>query len=537
MGTGIICLNPITIVIPMKIVLKRVIRIVVLTSAFMSVFALETHAAPPVFNLADLDGTNGFMINGLNVGDQSGFCVSPAGDLNGDGTADFLISSPFAVGAADPWDPVQGQSYVVFGTSGSWPATFDLSTLDGTNGFAINGVLYGSTSGNPLSAIGDFNGDGIDDILIRSATPKGFSAGQCYVLFGSSASWPAVISLSDLDGTTGFAINGANADDHIGFSFAAAGDFNGDGIKDIVIGAPDGNLGAGLAYVLFGSATPWPVYFYLETLDGTNGFAINGINAGDFSGFSVSGAADFNGDIIEDIIIGAPGANTLTGESYVVFGGVGPWAASFNLVDLDGTNGFVITGINTGDESGHSVTALGDMNGDSIGDFLIGSHGFGSNKGQSYIVFGSAMPWLSSTNLASLDGFSGFAITGVNAGDDSGLVVGRVGDFNGDSLDDFLIGAPGANSNTGQSYMVYGSSAGWVTPINLSGLDGTNGFAINGIVAGDNSGFSLHGIGDINGDSNTDIIIGAKNAIGDTGQSYVLFGGFVPERIELKKRQ
>lgn len=297
---------------------------------------------PPSLELVELDGNNGVAIKGIAADDWSGWSVSGAGDVNGDGLDDLLIGTPFATP-----DGIYhaGQSYVVFGRDDGFPATLELSELDGTNGFIINGIAERDYSGESVSGAGDVNGDGVDDLIIGApaADPNGIlDAGQSYVVFGRQSGFPASLELSDLDGSNGFAINGIGSVDVAGGSVSDAGDVNGDGLDDLLIGARVANpdvYPSGQTYVVFGSMEGFPASFELADLDGINGFTINGIAERDYSGESVSGAGDVNGDGLDDLVIGAPGADPngdYSGQSYVVFGiGTVPTAADLVVMLSD----------------------------------------------------------------------------------------------------------------------------------------------------------------------------------------------------------
>ncbi|MEH2245130.1 beta strand repeat-containing protein [Nostoc sp.] len=342
-------------------------------------------------------------------------------------------------------------------------------------------------------------------------------------------------NLSDLNGSNGFLINGFDGDS--GYRVSNAGDINNDGIDDLIIEAPyaspSGNDRAGRSYVVFGGANVGSSgIFNLSDLNGTNGFAINGIAGNDYSGRSVSYGGDINNDGVDDLIIGAPFASRNSigqnGESYVVFGGTNVGSSgSLNLSNLNGTNGFTITGIGQTDTIGWSVSNAGDINNDGVDDLIIGGYG------KSYVVFGKTNVGSGGTlKPSSLDGSNGFTITSI--GDFDSWSVSNAGDINSDGVDDLIIGAyrasPNGKENAGQSYVVFGgTNVGSGGILNVSSLNGTNGFAINGIAAGNESGWSVSNGGDINNDGIDDLIIGADrapaNGVFQAGQTYVVFGG------------
>ena len=268
--------------------------------------------------------------------------------------------------------------------------------------------------------------------------------------------------------------------------------------------------------------TSFPASIDLGTLTPAMGFTLNGV-AGSYSGRSVSGAGDINGDGVADLIIGAYGANSQAGASYVVFGkpGIGS-TGSLPLSSLNGANGFVLPGV-ASSESGYSVSGAGDVNVDGVADLIIGAPYTNSQAGANYVVFGKSGIGTGSLPLLSLNGANGFVLPGV-ASSQSGISVSGVGDINGDGVADLIIGARSANSGAGASYVVFGKPGlGSTGSLPLSSLNGANGFVLPG-VASSESGFSVSGAGDINGDGVADLIIGAYGANSQAGASYVVFG-------------
>jgi hypothetical protein len=518
---------------------SRVAPLIALSLSGLTTPALGQQA---VVELSDLDGSNGFVINGVLPHDQSGTSVSAAGDANGDGFDDLLIgaSNAYSVSSLD-----SGASYVVFGTSrvGASGAV-ELSALDGNNGFLLNNSQGSVKSlGGSVSTAGDVNGDGINDLLIGADVMNPNGAG--YVVFGASeVGASGAVELSELSGSNGFALNGVGSGDTSSISVSVAGDVNGDGVDDVLINTQYTNeLGDfmfsvyGASYVVFGaSGVGVSGTVELSALDGNNGFVLN---RADDDIYSISAVGDINDDSFDDLLIET--VSGFSAVSYVVFGSRGIGSSSPpELSALDGSNGFVLNGA-TGVINGKSVSTVGDVNGDGVDDLLIGisrANPNGSDSGASYVIFGDSGVGSGGTlELSALDGSNGFAINGVAADDFSGSAVSAAGDVNDDGVDDMLISAPFADPNgysSGTSYVVFGSSGFVSGTLELSALDGSNGFVLNGEAEGDNSGSSVSAAGDINGDGVDDLLIGAPRTSHNqfAGTTYVVFGQVAGDIID-----
>ncbi|MGB0440481.1 MAG: hypothetical protein ACPGFC_10315, partial [Paracoccaceae bacterium] len=422
----------------------------------------------------------------------------------GDGFDDIIIGAPYGnAGGTD-----SGQAYVVYG--GADLANLDLGTLTSTQGIKITGDKGGDLAGISVSDAGDVNGDGIDDMLVgaRRGDDGGSNAGEGYIVYGGTSL--VDVDLTNLTSAQGIVVIGHKSDDILGVSASAAGDVNGDGFDDILLGAPFGDNGgskAGEAYLIFGGDAL--VDIDLQTLSPTSFMTIEGDRAGDNLGRSVSGAGDVNGDGFDDMIVGADLGNnggTDAGEAYVIYGGA-------SLVDIDLTNitaadGYTIQGAAGDDEAGNSVSAAGDVNGDGFDDLIVGAprnDDAGSNAGAAYVIFGGATP--GDIDLSAIPSGAGITILGRAAGDLAGFSVSGAGDINGDGLDDLIIGANESNADgteSGEAYVLYGKTD--LADIDLANIDASDGFFIQGDVAGDNAGHSVSGAGDLNGDGKADLV-------------------------------
>ncbi|MBS0351840.1 MAG: FG-GAP repeat protein, partial [Proteobacteria bacterium] len=302
--------------------------------------------------------------------------------------------------------------------------------------------------------------------------------------------FPAVLPLASLNGRNGFKIDGENNGDHCGVSVSSAGDINVDGYTDLLIGAEAHNNWVGRSYVVFGGpGIGSSGILNLADLNGSNGFKLDGEEVNDSNGWSVKGAGDVNGDGMADFLTVSQGYNSLTGRTYVVFGKAGiDESGLLSLSSLNGTNGVKLDGETTNDYSGNAVGAV-DLNGDNYSDILIGAPNYNGLTGRSYVVFGASLT--SSGNgqllLSTLNGTNGFKLDGEPGGGQSGWWVDGAGDINNDGKMDLLVSAWLRNSFAGCSYVVFGASN-FSAIVPLSGLNGTNGFKLNGETAGDRSG-------------------------------------------------
>ncbi len=299
----------------------------------------------------------------------------------------------------------------------------------------------------------------------------------------------ANVELKSISGINEHAIfTGCAAGDQFGISVSDAGDVNGDGYDDVMVGARWNDTGggdAGQAYIYYGGTN----------MDNTADVVLTGAAAEDLFGNSVSSAGDVNNDGFDDVIVGAwwnDAGGWAAGQAYIYFGGK----------SMDSVADVILTGAGPGYYFGFSVSGAGDMNNDGYDDVIVGASS--NDSGRAYIYYGAA----------SMDNTAEVVLTGSATGDYFGRSVSDAGDVNKDGYEDVVVGADGA----GKAYIFYGGA----------NTDSTSDVIFSGESASDYFGKLVSGTGDVNNDGYDDVVVGAfqNDAVAkDSGRAYVYFGG------------
>ena len=398
-----------------------------------------------------------------------GQAVGTAGDINGDGYADVIVGAPdFTTDLIGP----KGGAFVFLGSSAG---------IDSAPAWEVESDDYFGRYGESVGTAGDINGDGFSDIIVGASQYDNPQAkeGRAYVYLGSAAG---------LSESSSWSVSGDAQLDQLGFTVAAAGDVNGDGYGDVIVGAPNHDAifaDTGHARVYHGSANGLGLLPAWDT---------NGDSQGDRLGYSVGGAGDVNGDGFSDVIVGVPnlnfGGTTDVGQARVYHGS--PLGLTSSIAD------WTETGTQLFAQFGIAVAAAGDVNGDGVGDVIVGEpfhDGTAMESGRAFVYHGSQTGGLASSA----------SWTGAGSIDDGryGRSVASAGDVNGDGYSDIIVGEPTGCSTCGPSgaYLYLGTA---------SGVAGTPAWSDHRGSSTINTrfGWSVASAGDLNGDGFADVVVG-----------------------------
>jgi hypothetical protein len=492
---------------------KRAARIADRALQHVTIAVPETYTPPPPLDPPkpiDLATTPGLLMQGAARRDEAGGAVAAAGDVNGDGLADVVVTSPYAA-AGD-----LGTATVVFGRAGG--GTLNLGSI-GSAGFQITGPARG-TFALPAAGIGDLDGDGLGDLAV-GAPAANREGGAVYVIRGSASSEP--VDLAKPGSRLLFKIAGGRpcrdvlggGGDNLGASVAAVGDANGDGLPDVAVLSPHNcaDPDGGGIYIVFGSRKHDTVDIYRL---GARGIAAPADYEAQFDNAVISGAGDTNGDGLADLIVGRGDSGSDVPVAEIIPGRRS--GATVRLARLR----FQMRGHVCNDGS-ESVAAAGDVNGDGLGDVVVaaGADACEVGLGVAYVVFGTRRP--GPVDLLQL-GDRGIKIHGLP---DSvfGAGVAGTGDVNGDGLADVAVADSDADvfgrRLAGEVFLVPGRREPGTIELRWAARSGA--LAWGGAGRYDRLGeiAALAGIGDFDGDGRPDLLAGAPGA-GRNGAAYVL---------------
>jgi hypothetical protein len=437
-------------------------------------------------------------------GGQLGLSVATAGDVNGDGFSDIITGSPlYDYGAQSD----QGRIVVFYGPTKPHPPV---------NLWTAHSTQVDSEFGLSVSGAGDVNGDGYDDVIVGA---PGFESdteengnedeGAVFLWYGSASGLKPSASIHNAD----WMATGGQAGARLGHSVSSAGDVNGDGYIDIIVGAPgysNGQFEEGRVFVYLGSP---------QGLSQTAAWTAENDQILAHFGQSVGTAGDVNGDGFSDILISSPDHDagpSDSGSVYLWFGGangdtgLGPSGTWYNA-------DWVATGDQAHSHFGYSVGTLGDVNGDGFSDIIVGDpyhDDDGENTGRAFVWHGSASGPRSNSD---------WHAAGSQPHASFGYSVAGAGDVNGDGFGDVIIGAPfddAEQGNEGRIFVWHGGATG----LGPTGSSTNASWTASGTASEAFMGHSATLAGDVNGDGFSDIVVGAPGTDGSRGNAIVYYG-------------
>jgi hypothetical protein len=432
---------------------------------------------------AGLSASPVWAADGNQIEARFGISAGTAGDVNGDGFSDVIVGASFYDGR----DPDEGQTAVFHG-SGAGLAATPAATPEGNQGSAAFGRTLGTA--------GDVNGDGFSDVIIGAPF---FDSGQndegrVFIYHGS----PTGIGVAPA-----WTIESNQANAQLGSAVASAGDVNGDGYSDVVVGAAEftnGETAEGRAFVYLGS--PGGVGL-------VPAWTFEGNQAEAFFGYSAGTAGDVNGDGYSDIAVGAyqyDNGQADEGRAYVFHGSPAGLASAPNWIGEPNQ---------AQAQYGISVGTAGDVNADGFSDLIVGAWTYTNGEGAEggAFVYHGSVTGLGASPVWTAEGDQAFA--------SFGFPVATAGDVNGDGYSDAIVGAWGYESgqtDEGRAFVYHGSAGGlsvlpsWIAESNQMGA---------------NFGISVGTAGDVNGDGFSDAVVGARwyaNPEFQEGRAFVYHG-------------
>ncbi|MDM7913775.1 MAG: integrin alpha, partial [Candidatus Eisenbacteria bacterium] len=381
-----------------------------------------------------------------------GCSVATGGDVNGDGFSDVIVGAR----GYDNGQFGEGSAFVYLGSA---------SGLATTAAWSAEGNQDTAYFGTSVSTAGDVNGDGFSDVIVGALyynDPEP-DEGQAFVYYGSA---------EGLSTTPAWTAGSGQADAHFGNAVSTAGDVNGDGFSDVIVGADgwDNNeFAEGRAYVFHGSA---------GGLSTTPAWTVEGNQAEAAYGGSVAMAGDVNGDGFSDVIVGAArydNGQSNEGRAYVYHG---------SAAGLATTAAWTAESNQANSWFGGSVATAGDVNGDGFSDVIVGAALYDfiqTDEGRAYVYHGSP------------SGLAATAAWTVESNQDLayfGMSVAAAGDVNGDGFSDVIVGASGDSDSRGRAFAYHGSAEGLAT---------ASAWTVGGPQTGGQFGISVATAGDVNG--------------------------------------
>ncbi|SDG58856.1 Por secretion system C-terminal sorting domain-containing protein [Dyadobacter soli] len=424
------------------------------------------------------------IVESNQVSAQLGVSVASAGDVNGDGYSDVIVGAVYY----DNGETDEGVAFIYHGSA---------TGISTTAAAIVESNQAGAQLGISVASAGDVNGDGYSDVIVGAVFYDNgeTNEGAAFVYYGS-ATGISTMAAAMLES------NQANA--QLGESVASAGDVNGDGYSDVIVGAhfySNGQEREGAIFIYHGSASG---------IDNTAAAVIESNQEDARLGYSVAGEADVNGDGYSDVIVGAPyydmGQNS-EGAAFIYHG---------SATGIITTFAAAVDNNQPGARMGFAVAGAGDVNGDGYSDVIVGAPGYDNgrqlaNEGACFIYHGSPAG-INTTAVAMIESNKADALMGQS--------VASAGDVNGDGYSDVIVGAytySNGQGTEGAAFIYHGSATGIDMTVTM--VESNQSAAL--------MGGSVAGAGDVNGDGYSDVVVGAfqyDNGQTGEGAAFVYYG-------------